>query len=84
MSDNFINVALDYTDETGTGTEHFWAVRAPEDVLPTPEGKDVSLFPEGFRIFGGNPVVVYDKQSIEGIRALLDEIEGVLNDANDS
>lgn len=85
MSDaKIITVAVEYEDATPgdtieRGTEHFWAVRPPRDTgsytLDDGVERQFTVFEPGFRLMGSSEVVVYNKQTIQGLRLLLNAIE---------
>lgn len=86
MSDaKTITVWVDYDNpqKDGTrdvGSEAFWAVKIPSDksgyIDKDGAYKDYSFAPsEAWRILGSFDVVVYDKQTIQGLRLLLNAIE---------
>ena len=91
MSDaKIITVAVEYEDATpgntiDRGTEHFWAVQPPQDTgsYITEDGVEHTysvLGPVGFRLMGSHDVVVYNKQSVQGLRMLLDAVEKELDE----
>lgn len=62
----------------------WWAVRPSPDAFKAwkddeSEPEDFKeYFTPGFTLMGGDKVVVYDKDSLAGVRGLLDEIEKLL------
>lgn len=70
---------------TERGEDHYWAVKPPEDtwgvVLADGTDQGARTLPTGYHIMGSSDVQVYNKETLQGLRELLDRIEEDLGES---
>lgn len=70
-----ISVGLPFDREDFRGVDYFWAVKPPSDTYEYPKEGRTGSFDFPYRIMGSPEVTVDNKETIQGLRALLDAIE---------